>query len=208
MKAPSFPLTPALFHAAGTAFFGGCAVWLAREANQLPGYQRPVELVVAAASAVVAALSLRALVAHVAARQAVPLRSRAAAETYFEVLVAAAVLAVVGLRFSVVGGRPAMVTFCLGLAPWLLLMGFHVVPALLLTRDGFVDHLGRRTRFTDLEWFTVQTAPAIGDEPPRSLLKAGRGQRLRLQARLVGKDAEGVSQALSAAGLAPHRTRR
>jgi len=149
-----------------------------------------------------ALLALLALGALLRARSVVPLRSRAPADTYFQVLVAVAVLGVVGLRFGVLGGRPALVTFCMGLGVWLLLMGFHLVPALLLARDGFIDHLGKRTRFTDLEWFTLQTLPSIGDEPPRTLLRAGRGQTLRLQARLVGPDAEGVRKALTGAGLA------
>jgi hypothetical protein len=206
MKAPSFPTGAAAFHTLALAFFGGCAAWLVLEARPLGGRQGALGLVVAAASGVLALLALRALVALVRARAAVPLRSRAFAETYFQVLLGAAIVAVAGLRFHVVGGRPALVTFCLGLAVWLLLMGFHVVPALLLGREGFIDNLGRRTRFADLEWFTLQKAPVSGDEPPRSLLSAGRGNQLHLRTRLVGPDADGVRKALVAAGVSA-RTR-
>jgi hypothetical protein len=208
MKAPSFPTGTAVFHALALAFFGGCAAWLAQESGQLAGYQRPLERGVALVSGVLALLALRTLGALVRARAAVPLRSRADGETYFQVLVGVAILAVVGLRLIVIGGRPALVTFCLGTAAWLLFMGFHLVPALLLAREGLIDHLGKRTRFKDLEWFSVQTAPPLGDEPPRTLLRAGRGREVRLQARLVGPDAEGVRQALTAAGLSPHPPRR
>lgn len=206
MKAPSFPTGTAAFHALSLAFFGGCTAWLVRESKQLVGYLRPVELVVAAAAGVLALLALRTLVALVLARQAVPLRSRTSPETYFQVLVAVVALAVVGARFSVLGGRPALVTFCLGLGVWLFLMGFHLVPALLLASSGFIDNLGKRTRFSDLDWFSLQMAPPLADEPPRAFLRAGRGPQVRVQARLVGKDAESVRKALADAGV-PARPR-
>jgi hypothetical protein len=201
MKAPSFPTGTAAFHALALAFFGGCAGALFLEAGRLAGNQRLLERVVAGVSVLLALLALRALVMLIRARTAVPLRSRAFGETYFQVLVGVGVLGVAGLRLGVIGGRPALVTFCAGTALWLLLLGFHFVPALLLVRDAFIDHLGKRTRFTDLEWFSLQTAPAIGDEPPRTLLRVGRGREVRIQARLVTPDAEGVRKALTAAGL-------
>lgn len=196
MKAPSFPTGTALFHALAVTFFGGCAAWLSLEARPLTGNQRLLGLGLAVVSAGLAVLALRALVALVRARAAAPLRSRADADTYFQVLVAVGVLAVVGLRLLVTGGRPALVTFCLGTGAWLFLLGLHLVPALLLAHESLIDNLGRRTRFADLEWFTLQTAPPLGDEPPRALLRAGRGQEIRFKARLVGADAERVRQAL------------
>lgn len=202
MKAFSFPTGAAAFHTLALAFFGGCGAWLVHEARSLEGRQGALGLVVAATSGALALLALRTLLALLRARAAVPLRSRTFAESYFQVLVGVGVLVVAGARFWVVGGRPALVTFCLGLAVWLLLMGFHLVPALLLVRDGFIDHLGRRTRFSDLEWFTLQQAPVSGDEPPRALLRAGRGHQLLLRGRLIGPDGEGVRRVLQDAKVA------
>lgn len=196
MKAPSFPASVVTFHAVALAFFGGCAAWLVLESGQLAGHQRLLERAVAVVSGALAALALRALVVLTRARATVPLRSRAEADSYFHVLLAVGALAVVGLRLLVLGGRPALVTFSLGCAAWLLAIGFHLVPALLLAQDAVIDHLGRRTAFSSLEWFTLQPAPAVGDEPPRALLRAGRGQVLHLRARLDGADAEPVRQAL------------
>ena len=88
-----------------------------------------------------------------------------------------------------------------GPAGWLLPLGSHFVPALLLGRDPFTAHGGKRALFTDLECSTLQPPPAIGDEPPRTLLRVGRGREVRIQARLVTPDAEGVRKALTAAGL-------
>lgn len=201
MKAPSFPTGAAAFHALSLAFFGGCAYWLAREAPRLGGRQGAVGWAVATAAAGLAVLSLVALGALVHARKAVPLRSRAPADTYFQVLTGAGVLAVVGLRLVAVGERPALATFCLGLGAWLLLMGFHLVPALLLVGGGFVDHLGKRTRFTDLEWFTLKPLDTADAQRPRALLTAGQGPRVRIRTRLVGADAEGVRKALTGAGV-------
>jgi hypothetical protein len=206
MKVPSFPAAVAAFHALALAFFGGCTAWLVLESRQLLGYLRPVELVVAAAAGVLTLLALRALVALALSRTAVPLRSRTSADNYFAVLVAVCTLAVVGTRFFVLGGRPALATFCLGLGAWLFLLGFHVVPALLLASGGFIDNLGKRTRFEALDWFSLQTSPPIADEPPRAFLRAGRGPQVRVQARLVGKDAERVRKALTDAGV-PARPR-
>jgi hypothetical protein len=207
MKAPSFPTGAAAFHALALAFFVGCDVWLVHEARALAGRQGTLGLAVAIAAGALALLALRTLLVLVHARAAVPLRSRTFAESYFQVLAGVGVLVVVGVRFWVLGGRPALVTFCLGLAVWLLMMGLHLVPALLLVRDGFIDHLGRRTRFSELEWFSLQKAPVSGDEPPRALLRAGRGYQLRLRIRLVGPDAEGVRRALVDAGVASRPAR-
>ena len=124
--------------------------------------------------------------------------SRAPAESYLQVLGATGVLGLIGVQLVSAGARPALGAFCLVLAGWLVPMGLHVVPALLLSREGFVDHLGKRIRFTQLEWFELRRT---GDSPPRTVLRAGRGQQLLLHSRLAEDNPEPLRQALVRAGL-------
>jgi hypothetical protein len=198
MRAPSFPTRAVAFHALSLVAFGGCAAWLLRESRTLTSRQGTLELAVAVAAAGVSLLALLALVALLRARTVVVLTSRAPAETYFQVLVAVTALVLIALRLLSTGGRPALATFCLALAVWLLMMGFHLVPALLLAAEGFVDHLGKRIRFSELEWFELRPT---ADTPPRTVLRAGRGNQLRIHTRLVDPDAEALRKVLVRAGL-------
>ncbi len=206
MRAPSFPSRAIAFHALTLVTFGGSAAWLVRESRMLGGgRQGTLELAVALAAVGVALLALLSLVALLRARTAVAMNSRAPADTYFQVLVAVTVLVLIGLQLLSTGRRPALATFCLALAVWLLMMGFHMVPALLLAAEGFVDHLGKRTRFSELEWFDLQRT---ADTPSRTVLRAGQGDQLRIHTRLVDPDAEELRKVLVRAGLSARPPRR
>lgn len=198
MRAPSFPTRAVAFHALALVAFLGCAAGLVREARALTGRMAMLELGVAVAAGVVALLALLALTALLRARALVGLESRAPAGTYLQVLGATGVLVLIGVQLVSDGTRPALGAFCLVLAGWLAMMGLHLVPALLLSAEGFVDHLGKRTRFADLEWFELRRT---GDEPPRTVLRAGRGQQLHLHTRLAEADPEPLRQVLVRAGL-------
>lgn len=205
MRAPSFPARAVAFHALALVTFGGSAAWLVRESRALGGRQGTLELAVAIAAAGVSLLALLALVSLLRARTAVVLRSRAPADTYFQVLVAVTVLVLIGLQLLSSGSRPALGAFCLALAVWLLMIGFHLVPALLLATEGFVDSLGKRTRFSDLEWFDLKRTT---DTPSRTVLRAGRGHQLRIHTRLVDADAEELRKVLVQAGLTARAPQR
>lgn len=200
MRAPSFPVRAVAFHSLSLGAFLASAVWLVRESRGLGARQGMLELAVALAAGAVALLSLVALVSLLRARTAVVLPSRASAETYLQVMGGTAVLVLIGLQLLSAGARPALGGFCLLLATWLVLLGFHLVPALLLSSEGFVDHLGKRTRFSELEWFELRRT---GDTPPRTLLRAGRGEQLHLHTRLVEPDTDALRKVLVRAGLSP-----
>jgi hypothetical protein len=202
MKAPAFPTATAAFHGLALLFFGGCAAALVRESQALGGRRGMVDLGVAVAAGGLALLSLWALGAMVRARSLSAVRSHSQVGTYVQVLAAMVGLGLLGLHLLTAQERPALGAFCLGLAVWLGGIGLHQVPALFLAGDGFVDSLGRRTRFAELEWFTLQKQ---GGEPPRVLFQAGHGMLLRLEARLAGEDAEGVRVRLQQAGLSPRK---
>jgi hypothetical protein len=204
MRAPSFPVRAVTFHFLALGAFLTSAVWLVRESRGLGARQGALELAVALAAGAVALLSLVALVSLLRARTAVVLTSRASAETYLQVLGGMTVLVLIGLQLLTAGARPALGAFCLLMAAWLVLLGFHVVPALLLSSDGFVDHLGKRTRFSELEWFELRRT---GDTPPRTLLRAGRGTQLHLHARLVEPDTDALRKVLVRAGLSARAPR-
>jgi hypothetical protein len=202
MKAPAFPIATAAFHAVALLFFGGCVAALVRESQALGGRRGMIDLGVAVAAGGLALLSVWALGTLVRSRAVTAVRSHSPVGTYLQVLAAMAVLGLLGLHLLTSQGRPALGAFCLGLAVWLGGIGLHWVPALFLAGDGFVDSLGRRTRFTELEWFTLQKQ---GGEPPRVLLQAGHGMLLRLEARLAGADAEGLRIRLQQAGLSSRK---
>ncbi|WP_224245588.1 hypothetical protein [Hyalangium gracile] len=197
-ETPRTPTSAILFHGVALAFFSGCAVWLVRESQRLGGRQGLIDLGVAVASGGLALLSLLALFTLLRARALVVLRTRAEVGTYLQVLAAMVVLGLGALHLLSTDGRPALAGFCLGLAGWLCGIGLHLIPALFLASDGFIDHLGKRTRFSELEWFQLQKTR--GDFP-RSELQAGRGNQLRLQARLVGAEHEELRRTLLQAGL-------
>jgi len=198
MRVPSFPARAVAFHALSLVTFLGSAAWLVRESRALGARQAALEVAVAIAAGGVALLSLMALVALLRARKAVVLASRASLETYLQVLGGMTVLLLIGLQLLSTGTRPALGTFCLLLTVWLMMMGLHLVPALLLSSEGFVDHLGKRTRFSELEWFELRRTQ---DTPPRTLLRAGRGNQLHLHTRLVDTDTEALRKVLVRAGL-------
>lgn len=186
------------FHVAALAFFGGCAAWLVRESQKLGGRQGQIDLGVAVAAGGLALLSVVALLALLRARALLALRTRSELGSYVQVLAAMAVLGFLGIHLLATSQRTALATFCLGLAGWLCFIGFHVVPALFLGAEGFVDHLGRRTRFSELEWFQLRKTR---DDLPRMELQAGRAQQLRLHVRLIGTEHEDLRRALTQAGL-------
>jgi hypothetical protein len=194
-----------VFHLAALAFFGGCAAWLVQESRQLGGRQGMIDLGVAVAAGGLALLSLLTLFTLLRARALVALRSRAEVGTYVQVLAAVVVLGLLGLHLFSMDTRRALATFCLGVAGWLCGIGLHLVPALFLAADGFIDHLGKRTRFSELEWFTLRKT---GDELPRVVLQAGRGRVLRIQVRLASAEHEDVRRALLQAGLSPREPGR
>ncbi|RKH90096.1 hypothetical protein D7Y21_07835 [Corallococcus sp. AB045] len=199
---PTRPVSTAAFHGVSLAFFTGCAAWLVRESRELGGRPGMMALGVAVASAGLALVALGALVALLRSGRLLALRSRAEMGTYALVLATMAVLALVGLRLFSSEGRPALATFCLGVAGWLAGVGLHGVPALFLGPTGFIDSLGRRTPFSRLEWFSFQRE--TGDLP-RVRLQAGHGTRLLLAARLASSDEDAVRTALVGAGLTSRR---
>ncbi|OJH40864.1 hypothetical protein BON30_08025 [Cystobacter ferrugineus] len=198
MRVPSFPTRVIAFHALALVAFLGDAVWLVRESRALGGRQAALELAVAVAAGGVALLSLVALVSLLRARAVVVLASRASSETYLQVMGVMAVLLLFGVQVLSTGTRPALGAFCLMLSAWLMGVGLHLVPALLLSSEGFVDQLGKRTRFSELEWFELRRTQ---DTPPRTLLRAGRGDQLHIHTRLVDLDAEALRKVLVRAGL-------
>jgi hypothetical protein len=198
MRVPSFPTRAVVFHALALVAFLGGAVWLVRESRALVGRQAALELAVAVAAGGVALLSLVALVSLLRARAVVVLASRASSETYLQVMGAMVVLVLIGVQVLSSGTRPALGAFCLMLSAWLMGVGLHLVPALLLSSEGFVDQLGKRTRFSELEWFELRRTQ---DEPPRTLLRAGRGDQLHIHTRLVDLDSEALRKVLVRAGL-------
>ncbi|MBZ4334221.1 hypothetical protein ACIHQR_25155 [Corallococcus coralloides] len=199
---PTRPVSAAAFQGVTLAFFTGCAAWLARESRELGGRPGMMALGVAVAAAGLALVALGALVGLLRGGRLLALRSRAEMGTYALVLATMGVLALVGLRLFTSGGRPALATFCLGVAGWLAGVGLHGVPALFLGPAGFIDSLGRRTPFSRLEWFTLQRESG---DLPRVRLQAGHGTRLLLAARLASADEEAVRAALAGAGLTARR---
>ncbi|WP_346728357.1 hypothetical protein [Corallococcus exiguus] len=199
---PTRPVSTAAFHGVTLAFFTGSAAWLVRESRELGGRPGMMALAVAVAAAGLALVALGALVGLLRGGRLLALRSRAEMGTYALVLATMAVLALVGLRLFSSEGRPALATFCLGVAGWLAGVGLHGVPALFLGPTGFIDSLGRRTPFSRLEWFTFQRE--TGDLP-RVRLQAGHGTRLLLAARLASSDEDAVRAALVGAGLTSRR---
>lgn len=195
--------TPSIaFHLIAVTGFGGCVPWLLQEAQVLGGRRGQVDLAVAIAAGGLALLSGHALVSLWFARPLTVLRARAEVGTYVQVLVAVGVLGLLGLHLlTSAEPRPALGAFCLGLTTWLSALGFQWVPSLFVGREGFVDHLGRRTRFSELEWFRLRKQAG---ELPRTWLQAGRGDTLRLEVRLPSDEAERTRGQLLQAGLA-HR---
>ncbi|NOK34205.1 hypothetical protein D7W79_10615 [Corallococcus exercitus] len=183
-------------------FFAGCAAWLVRESRELGGRPGMMSLGVAVASGGLALVALGALVGLSRGGRLVALRSRAEMGTYALVLATMGVLALVGLRLLSAEGRPALATFCLGVAGWLAGVGLHAVPALFLGPTGFIDSLGRRTPFSRLEWFSFQREQG---DLPRVRLQAGQGTRLLLASRLDSSEEAAVRAALLGAGLTVRR---
>ncbi|RKH66239.1 hypothetical protein [Corallococcus aberystwythensis] len=205
MTPPSLPTRPvatAAFQGVTLLFFAGCAAWLVRESRELGGRPGMMALGVAVASGGLALVALGALVGLLRGGRLLALRSRAEMGTYALVLATMAVLALVGLRLFSTEGRPALATFCLGVAAWLAGVGLHAVPALFLGPTGFIDSLGRRTPFSRLEWFSFQREQG---DLPRVRLQAGHGTRLLLAARLASEDEDAVRTALVGAGLSARR---
>ncbi len=200
MKAASFPTSAVAFHTLALLYFGACVAGLVRESQALGGRRGMIDLGVAVAAGGLALLSAWALVALARARPLSAVRSHSEVGTYVQVLAAMVGLALLGLHLVSAQERPALGAFCLGVAGWLGGVGLHWVPSLFLGSEGFIDSLGRRTRFSELEWFTLQKH---GGEPPRVLFQAGRGKLLRLEARLAAADAEGLRVRLQQAGLSP-----
>lgn len=198
MKATAFPVSTVVFHVLSLAFFGGCVAWLVQESQALGGRRGMLDLGVAVASGGLSLLSLWALVSLLRARALVVLGARARVGTYVQVLAAVGLLVLLGGNLLHTEARPALGAFCLGLAVWLCGMGLHLVPGLFLAGDGFIDPLGRRTPFKELEWFTLQKGEG---ELRRVVLQAGRGLSLRLEARLAGEAADSVRGRLLQAGL-------
>ncbi|MGE6762922.1 hypothetical protein ACQKGO_33235 [Corallococcus interemptor] len=195
---PSRPVATAAFQGVTLLFFTGCAAWLVRESRELGGRPGMMALGVAVASGGLALVALGALVGLLRSGRLLALRSRAEMGTYALVLATMGVLALVGLRLLSSEGRPALATFCLGVAGWLAGVGLHAVPALFLGPTGFMDSLGRRTPFSRLEWFSFQRERG---ELPRVRLQAGQGTRLLLAARLASADEDVVRAALAGAGV-------
>lgn len=200
MKATAFPVSTVAFHVVALAFFGGCAAWLVQESQALGGRRGMMALAVAVASGGQVLLSLVALVSLLRARALVALGSRARMGTYLQIIAGMGLLALLGVHLVYSEARPALGSFCLGLAVWLGAIGLHLVPGLFLSGEGFIDPLGRRTRFSELEWFSFQKGDG---EPPRVLLQAGRGASLRLEARLAHDAVDGVRGQLLKVGLSP-----
>ncbi|MCY1017185.1 hypothetical protein [Pyxidicoccus sp. MSG2] len=199
MRTPAFPRFAVGFHVLALVFFGGCAAGLVRESQALGGRRGMIDLGVAVAAVGLALLSLHGAWMLSRARVLRVLDAHARVGTYVQVLMAMGVLGLLGLHLLYTEGRPALGTFCLGLAAWLGGIGLRVVPALFLGGDSFIDPLGRRTRFSELEWFSLRKQEG---EPPRVLLHAGRGMVLRLEARLADADAGTVRGTLLQVGLA------
>ncbi|WAS82104.1 MULTISPECIES: hypothetical protein [unclassified Corallococcus] len=199
---PTRPIATAAFQGVTLLFFAGCAAWLVRESRELGGRPGMMALGVAVASAGLALVALGALVGLLRGGRLLALRSRAEMGSYALVLATMAVLALVGLRLFSSEGRPALATFCLGVAGWLAGVGLHGVPALFLGPTGFIDSLGRRTPFSRLEWFTLQREKG---DLPRVRLQAGHGTRLLLSSRLASSDEDAVRTALVGAGLISRR---
>ncbi|MFP2960677.1 hypothetical protein ACLEPN_23370 [Myxococcus sp. 1LA] len=193
------PTSSLAFHFVAATGFGGCVPWLIQEAQTLGGARGQVGLAVAVAAGGLALLSGHALLSLWRARPLTPLRARAEVGTYVQVLAVVGVLALLGLHLlTSEAPRPAPGAFCLGLAIWWGAMGFQGVPSLFVGREGFVDHLGRRTRFTELEWFRLRKQDGA---LPRTWLQAGRGDVLRLEVRLPSDEAERTRGKLLQAGL-------
>ncbi|WP_163989688.1 hypothetical protein [Pyxidicoccus caerfyrddinensis] len=199
MKSPSFPRFAVGFQVLALVFFSGCAVGLVRESQALGGRRGMIDLGVAVAAVGLALLSLHGAWVLARARVLRVLEAHARVGTYVQVLMAMGVLGLLGLHLLYTEGRPALGTFCLGLAAWLGGLGLRVVPALFLGGDSFIDPLGRRTRFSELEWFSLHKQE---EGLPRVLLLAGRGMALHLEARLADADAGTVRGKLLQAGLA------
>ncbi|MCP3058881.1 hypothetical protein LXT21_08865 [Myxococcus sp. K38C18041901] len=199
MKAFTLPVSTVLFHVVALGFFGGCAAWLVQEALSLGERREMMGFAVALASGAQVLMSLSTLRALWSARGPMPLSPRSRVGTYLQFLGLMVLLVLFGVHLIHTEGRPALGTFCVGLAVWLGVLGLHLVPALFLSADGFIDHLGRHTRFSELEWYSLQKSEGT---PPRVLLQVGRGSTLRLEARLRGAEVEGVKGRLREAGLA------
>ncbi|NVJ26844.1 hypothetical protein HUW62_37060 [Myxococcus sp. AM011] len=198
MKATALPVSTVALHVLAVGFFSACAVWLVQESQALGGRRGMLAVAVAVASGGQALLSLVALVSLLRARSLVVLGSRARVGTYLQVLAGVGLLALLGVHLMYSEARPALGSFCLGLAVWLGAIGLHLVPGLFLSGEGFIDPLGRRTRFSELEWFSLQK---VDGEPPRTVLRAGRGESLRLEARLAHDAVDGVRGRLLKMGL-------
>ncbi|WP_164008756.1 hypothetical protein [Pyxidicoccus trucidator] len=199
MKASSFPRSAVGFHVVALVFFSGCAAALVQESQVLGGRRGMVGLGVTVAAVGLGLLSLHAALVLSRARALTVLASHARVGTYVQLLMAMGVLGLLGLHLLYTEGRPALGTFCLGLAAWLGAMGLRLVPALFLAGDGFFDSLGRRTRFSELEWFSLGRQEG---EVPRVLLQVGRGLALHLEARLAEAEVGAVRGKLLQAGLA------
>jgi hypothetical protein len=199
MKAPSFPGSTVGFHLAASLFFGGCAAGLVQESQELGGRRGMIDLGVAVAAVGLVGLSLHAAAVLWRARALTALASHARVGTYLQVFLAMGVLGLLGLHLLYTEGRPALGTFCLGLAVWLGGLGLNLVPGFFLGSEGFFDALGRRTAFSRLEWFSLRK---LEGDIPRVLLQAGKGQVLHLEARLGAADADAVRGKLLRAGVA------
>ncbi|MCE9673051.1 hypothetical protein LY474_35120 [Myxococcus stipitatus] len=198
MKTPRFPTLSVVFHLLSMKFFGGCATWLLLEARGLGGQRGLISLGVAVAAGGLTLLSLASLVSLLRAGQVVVLGSRSRVGAYVQVLGAMGLMGLLGAHLLHSGARPALGVFCLGVGAWLAGIGLNLVPGLYLSTEGFLDTLGRRTRFRDLEWFALQRGDG---EPPRVVLQAGQGEALLLETRLPGHDADTVKRQLLQAGL-------
>ncbi|MFP2910516.1 hypothetical protein ACLESD_36855 [Pyxidicoccus sp. 3LFB2] len=198
MKAPAFPRSAVGFHVVAVVFFAGCAAGLVQESQGLGGRRGMVALGVAVAAVALALLSLQAARVLSRARALTVLDAHGRVGTYLQLFVAMGVLGLLGLHLLYTEGRPALGTFCLGLAGWLGGIGLRLVPSLFLGGEGFFDSLGRRTRFSELEWFSLgrQEGPV-----PRVLLQVGRGPALHLEARLAEAEAGALRGKLLQAGL-------
>ncbi len=176
--------------------FSACAARLARDGFAGVGAVRLLTAGCAAASAALAALSVRA-VADLARDPSVrPLPVRLSTAAHLQTLLGAAALAA-GAQRAQMNGRTALMAFCSASAFWLLALGFRAMPSQWLSEVRLHDFLGRSVELAKLTWFQLR---ADRNMKTRLMLEAGAGNRVLFRARIAAP-ADGVRQALRRAGL-------
>ena len=190
-------LASLVFQLVQTVGFALVSLWMLEERQGLNGHLAQLQLACILGSALLSALALRTLAALLLERPRFALYARRSISGYVQTMIAALLLGLAALQIHA-SGRPALTAFAVALSLWLLALGFDTFPRAWLSNRGFLEHLGRRTALSDLEWFELRR---VQGQPVRLALVAGSARAVKLRIRLAAQDPAEITAHLKSAGL-------